>query len=186
MPDTDALNRALAEKVAEVEGWEFEGGFGPNYCADLNAVHNALLALGLTWSHVGAEDVAVWCMGAGGVTHVAPADRPPAALATALVLAALGVLEGRETVTEEELAAIEETYRGPEWKLGTDDRVIGLVGEVRRLRRLESWVRGMVDFERAVEVPADDAQMLAIHTDRRILLREMVRLLDEKEEAPDA
>ena len=122
--DRDALNRALAEKLEACdradlayEPWTTcpeckqddirqpadcprcgaEMVRTPRaFCTDLNAAVTALNALGLEWHKVGARTVDVFPRSRIANAMEEACDAAPAALATALVLGALAVLENTE------------------------------------------------------------------------------------------
>ena len=104
MPDIDrhALDEALAVHVHKNTGQaphHPQTGWAPNYCGSLDTAMTALNALGLQWQKTGVKTVAVWRYGEHA--EIQPADdATPAALATALVRAALAVLQ-REEATDD-------------------------------------------------------------------------------------
>ena len=103
--DRNALDEALAVHVHKNTGQaphHPQTGWAPNYCGSLDAAVTALNALGLGWQRfyadgwhlaVGARDV----LAGPWLDSLYPDDlAAPAALATALVLGALAVLENTE------------------------------------------------------------------------------------------
>jgi hypothetical protein len=100
--DRDALNRALAEKLGDVHGydhWALPDGVHrtpKEFCYSLDAAVTAIQALGLQWQKTGDKTVAVWRY--GEYAEFQPADGATlAALAAALVQATLRVLGEEET-----------------------------------------------------------------------------------------
>lgn len=85
--------------------------------------------------------------------------------------------------TEEDLSRLERAVAA--WRATSPFRdqtcedVAALVAEVRRLRRLETWIERFVAFEPAAEVPSQNDVALAIRIERMAVLREL-RLLLEK------
>ncbi len=106
--DTDALNRALAEKLGDEHGydhWALPDGVHrtpKEFCYSLDAAVAALNALGFRWWYTGAGGWVIPSLSDGsysinGQQPFTVSDRAtPAALATALVQAALAVLKSEE------------------------------------------------------------------------------------------
>lgn len=97
----DALRCGLVDDGGENAcGKRVEKSAVPDYCGSLDAALNALIALGLEWDRYSPDDgywcVAVWPKAQGLVgwrDGVRLPDSTPAALATALVQAALELLD---------------------------------------------------------------------------------------------
>ena len=98
--DQDALNRALEERVRNQVPFERWGTFSQrDYCGSLDAAVAALNALGLEWSKSDGEPpkiYVIWRKPSSESCTAWAVDHSPAALATALVRAALEVLNQEE------------------------------------------------------------------------------------------
>ena len=103
--DRDVLNRALAEKLKDEHGydhWALPDGVHrtpKEFCYSLDAAVAALNALGLSYTPVvghGIPHVTVEIPRLGAYETRYATDTTPAALATALVQAALALLEREE------------------------------------------------------------------------------------------